>query len=374
MGGRFICRRCHFHGDAATYLMEMRGMSFPEACAELGIDPGPAPGGKHQLSVVKPVWRPAEPGVAPGEKWQAQAGVFLLSCQKALQANERALAWLQEKRGLTAEVAKAAGLGLNTKDQRFDRAAWGLREAPVRSVAGKTRQVWLPAGLVIPWRDRGGQLIRLRIRRNDPGDGSRYIVAAGSCMDPMILWKKQAAVVIVESELDALLIHQDANDLVGVVAMGSAQKKPDRYLHRCLEAASRMLVALDSDEAGKRAAWHFWQEAFPFGFERWPVIRGKDPNEQRLMGVPVRLWIEAALTPEPSDADRAKPATVHKGQPTAMDLPAECPLRTRGPVPPGCRFHPRLFDRLLAEGTLPMPGGGCPLLKVCRLREGRNDG
>lgn len=59
--------------------------------------------------------------------------------------------------------------------------------------------------------------------------------------------------------------------------------------------------------------------------------------------------------------------------PVAVDLPAECPLRTRGMVPAECRFHPKLFARLVAEGALPMPDGGCPLLKVCKLGKGKSD-
>lgn len=53
--------------------------------------------------------------------------------------------------------------------------------------------------------------------------------------------------------------------------------------------------------------------------------------------------------------------------PPAGDLPDQCPLRTGGPVPAECRFHPKLFKRLLAEGALPMPDGSCPLRAVCKL-------
>ena len=126
------------------------------------------------------------------------------------------------KRGLNAETIKSAGLGLNSKDQWFDRSAWGLPEE-INERTGKPKKSMVARRPRYPLARSRRRLIRLRIRRNDPGDGSRYIVATGSSMAPMVFWDKQAAVVVVESELDGLLIHQDVGDLVGVVAMGSAQ-------------------------------------------------------------------------------------------------------------------------------------------------------
>lgn len=169
MGGRFICRRCHFHGDAAIYLMKRRGLSFFEACSALGLDHDTKPA--VHLSVVKSAsWHPADPKIAPNEAWQAQAEQFSKAPQKALQANQTAFAWLKEKRGLNAETVKSAGLGIDVKDQWLPRAAWGLSEE-TNQKTGKLKKVWLPAGLVIPSFDEDGKVIRLRIRRNHRGEG-----------------------------------------------------------------------------------------------------------------------------------------------------------------------------------------------------------
>jgi hypothetical protein len=337
------------------------------------------------------------------------------------------MGWLLEKRGLTAETVESAGLGLNVKDCYFDRADWGLPPA-TNPKTGKAKKVWIPAGLVIPCFDGDGRVIRLRIRRNNPGDGQRYIVATGSCMTPVLAWGDQPTVVVVESELDALLLAQDAGDLVGVVAMGSAQAKPDGSLHKRLMAAECVLVALDADEAGKKAAWGFWCQ-YP-GFRRWPCIHGaKDPNEQRLNGIAPRDWIIAALTPEPAtdftDAFQGGPGPAHidiaddelafmaeqpgpvpegdiieavGGEPTLArnilhrlavdgiaealpgglyqipdypprpaDLFSACPL-TGAPFPEtGCAFEGRMLRRLLKTGALPLPGGRCPLRRLCKV-------
>lgn len=432
MGGRFVCRQCHWHGDAARYLMDMKGMSFPDACSQLGLDHG------TKAATPSPTWCPASPAATPSEKWTKRAYAFLHECQTALWGNQEAMGWLSDKRGLTAETVKSAGLGINSKDRYFDRADWGLPPAS-NTKTGKPKKVWLPAGLMIPCFETGGRVVRLRVRRNDPGEGQRYIVAAGSCMTPMVFWGgEQGTVVVVESELDALLLVQEARNLVGVVAMGSAQAKPDENLHQRLMAAKCILVALDTDEAGKMAAWGFWRQ-YP-AFRRWPCIHGaKDPNEQRLNGIPIRGWIQAALLPEPDDHhndDRFTDVYIYQGAPTPTaidlademlkyiadqhrpcteaeiveavggnaviarnilnrlavdgdaealpggmfgippypprpaDLPKGCPLRVGAPIPKGCRFEERLFHRMMAEGTLPLPGGRCPLRALCKLAGG----
>lgn len=53
--------------------------------------------------------------------------------------------------------------------------------------------------------------------------------------------------------------------------------------------------------------------------------------------------------------------------PNAAALPESCPLITGGAVPTACRFHPKLFAQLLAEGVLPA-ADGCPILKVCNMK------
>jgi len=173
------------------------------------------------------------------------------------------------------------------------RTAWGLPEE-ISQKTGKSKRLWLPGGLVIPWRDSAGQVIRLRIRCSEPPkDGSRYIVAPGSSMQAMIQWTDQAAVAVVESELDGLLVQQECGDLIGTVAMGSAQAKPDTGLHGKLMNAKRVLCCLDSDDAGGKAAV-FWTQYKTF--KRWPPLSGNDPGEMFQAGVSIRAWVQAGLS------------------------------------------------------------------------------
>jgi DNA primase len=288
MGGRFVCRGCGFNGDAVNYQMKRRGLSFRDACKALEIEPGQMP--EHRTG--RRAWQPEPPKAAPGAEWQARARAFMEHCAGRLQHNSGAVEWLQAERGLNAETISRAGLGWNPVDVYQSRESWGL--PPEVNSKGKIKMVWLPGGLVIPWRDSAGKVVRIRTRRSEPGQGARYVVAAGSGMGAMIQWLEQQAVCILESELDALLVHQQAGDLIGTVAMGSAQQKPDRELHERLMAAERVLICLDSDEAGQRAAWGHWRTYA--GFKRWPVVLGKDVCEQWKAGVAVRTWITAGLS------------------------------------------------------------------------------
>ena len=105
----------------------------------------------------------------------------------------------------------------------------------------------------------------------------------------------RGAACIVESELDGLLLSQEAGDLCAVVAMGTATAKPDIQTHELLKGAALILVALDSDEAGANASWKFWPERYGAKAKRWPTIKGKDASEARLNGLDLRTWIIAGL-------------------------------------------------------------------------------
>ena len=60
--------------------------------------------------------------------------------------------------------------------------------------------------------------------------------------------------VVTEGEFDAMLLHQEAGDLVGVVTLGSASARlPDAWVPYLL-GVQRLLVAYDADAAGVEGA------------------------------------------------------------------------------------------------------------------------
>jgi len=287
-GGRFWCRGCGKAGDAIQWLRERRGLSFLEACHYLGREPGPRKGGPCSAAA----WTPRE-ATAPPEAWQTRAGAFLAEAVETLWAprGEVMRAWLHEKKGLGDTTIRGASLGLNLADIYAPRAAWGLPAALKDD--GTARLQWIPAGLVIPLLN-GGAVHRLRVRRW-ADTGARYVVVSGSGNAPLVLSPERAAAVVVESELDAILLAQEVGDLAGVVAMGSAQAKPDVEAHEVLKRAAVVLVSLDTDDAGAKAAWHFWADTYGPKAKRWPSVGGKDASEARANGADLRAWVIAGL-------------------------------------------------------------------------------
>lgn len=290
-GGRYWCRNCGKHGDSIQWLRERRGLSFMDACRYLGREPGTRHGSVQHPAPA--AWTPRE-APAPPEAWQAKARTFLDMAVAALwsKQGESMRKWLRAKKGLQDATIREACLGYSAADMFESRQSWGLVRALKED--GQERRQWLPGGLVIP-HIVNGAVHRLRVRREAPGDGARYVVVSGSSPAPMAMHVDRAATIIVESELDALLLSQEAGDLAGVVALGSAQAKPDTRTHGVLSNSSVILVSLDTDEAGAKASWAFWPATYGGTARRWPSIGGKDASDARLAGLDLRAWVVAGL-------------------------------------------------------------------------------
>lgn len=286
---RYWCRACGKSGDAIQYLRDFRELSYQDACSFVGRDPGP-----HNATRPAPAaWVPQETN-RPSELWRKKARAFLdgaIDCLWSAQG-ESMREWLHVEKGLSDATIKTAGLGHNPADIYESRSTWGLQSEFKDD--GSLKKLWIPAGLVIPLID-DGDIMRLRIRRDNPGDGARYVIVSGSTVAPMICGEGQGAVVIVESELDAILLSQEIGDLSSVCALGTASAQPNSKTHEMLLAAPIILISLDTDVAGAKAAWKFWTATYGTKARRWPTIKGKDASEARLNGLDIRTWIIAGL-------------------------------------------------------------------------------
>jgi len=235
-------------------------------------------------------WTPRE-ATLPPEAWCKQALKVVEYAQDQLSKNPAAQRWLSE-RGITPEAANKARLGWISSNLYFDRADWGL---PDKQDADRiTTKIFIPIGVAIP-STTGDAITRMRIRKFIGSPDNKYHILPSSCMAPMVLDCNTAkdVVVVVESELDGILLNSVAGDLVTVVALGSAQAKPDADTVKILNDAERILVALDTDRAGYNG-WLWWRQNFNKAV-RWPVIKGKDPGEAYKGGLDLRTWIMAGL-------------------------------------------------------------------------------
>lgn len=292
-GGRYWCRGCGKHGDAIEYLRDKRGLSFQDACRHLGREPGERHGSARRPEPA--TWEPRE-ATAPPAEWQEKARTFLDQATAALWGpqGESMRQWLKREKGLHDATIRQACLGYSATDLFEPRQAWGL--APSLKEDGQERRQWLPGGLVIP-HIVSGVVHRLRIRRDAPGDGARYVVISGSGAAPLGLGLHEVTnvMLVTESELDAWLLHQEAGDLTGVVALGNAQAKPDTATHEALKDAELVLVSLDTDDAGAKASWQFWPKTYGTKVKRWPCVNGKDPSDARLAGLDLRTWTATGI-------------------------------------------------------------------------------
>jgi DNA primase len=290
-GGRFWCRGCNKHGDNIQYLRDAQGLSYREACERLGID-------MKSIKDLHLTGQRERAGFIPKEAasppllWQEKATAFFQAAQQTLLADQGSEArTFLHGRGLSD--ISMQGLGWNAEEKYKDREAWGLPLERRRD--GRRKSLWLPAGLVIPSFE-SQKVVRLRIRRGDPGNGPRYVIVSGSSMTPLTWGLGMKVLSVIESELDGFLIWQEAGDLSGVIALGSVTTRPDRITHEALTRASVILVCLDYDEAGARESWHFWPNTYREKVKRWPVPFGKDPSEAWQLGLDIRSWILTGIS------------------------------------------------------------------------------
>ena len=303
--GSYWCRRCGKGGDLVQFLVDFCGYEYKAAFEAAGR----ANTGCYIPTRYKPA-RKAEPPVNkfepverdnPVETWQTKAAEFVNRAHHALLEYTHGLEYLAS-RGISLDAVKKFRLGWHPgeKDKPCSfrpRKSWGLPEI-INTKNGRPKMLWLPRGIVIPCY-RGGGLHRVKIRRPKADMKTdkdvKYYVLPGSGMEVFSAGSNKDVAVIVEAELDAILVAQEAGDLAGVVALGSASMRPGSSVFYALQKCHRVLVALDYDQAGLgKSGWQWWKENFD-NARLWPVPDGKDPGEAWEKGIDIAAWVTAGL-------------------------------------------------------------------------------
>ncbi|MBU1194017.1 MAG: hypothetical protein KKE62_01710 [Proteobacteria bacterium] len=297
--GRYWCRQCGITGDLLQYLIDFKNMTFFEACQYSGNDHKINNGGPCRSEIIKSrdQWEPKEISPPP-DMWQERASLLIKFAQETLfsKIGQRCRTWLYTQRCLTDETIEKFHLGLLPKYYYRERSQWGLPDE-INPKTGKNKKICLPRGLVIPY-VQGGQVLRLRIRLPDPGKYSKYQNVFGSKNYPFYNTLSEGTdVVIVESDLDAILLNQVLGPDVTPIALGSATNKPDTILMGFLRNHARhILIALDTDSAGGKPCYQFWKKYFPKSSRCIiPSRFGKDPTEAALHGLNLRQWFQAGI-------------------------------------------------------------------------------
>lgn len=297
--GSYWCRGCGKGGDNIQFLIDFDGMTYPEACASLEVEPARSKPFRSPELPRKPNVRSAASesrkninstsfSFSPPRLWTEKAEKLVSWAHENLLRNRPQLEWLKA-RGIEKPAIEKYRLGWIPEDMWRPRSSWGL-EKQINEKTGKPKTIWFPEGLVIPKRNDNCP-IRVRIRR--PQGEPRYYLIPGSSMEMMTAAGPGRAVIIVESELDLIMIDAVAGDTTGAVALGSSSAKPDATAFDLIRKAAVVLNAIDYDDAGAKAVL-WWTQNFP-NARRWPVPVGKDPGDAFKSGIDIREWITLGL-------------------------------------------------------------------------------
>lgn len=296
----WFCRHCAPDGgDLIEFFRHFDGLGYKEACAAAGCDAKQYGYSKPVLPSKrrKPEFIPSS-HADPAEVWAEKAAAFVDKCHRQLLDNAAALKWLLDNRGINAGTVAKFRLGLNPDAKYFrSRESWGL-PTEIKTDTQKPKKLWIPRGLVIPY-IVDNRVMRIRIRRTKEDLRSdtdpRYYFVPGSSAAIMVIGRGRSAYMVLETELDGMMVDQEAGDLVGILAMGTATSKPDAAGAENIDVADVLLISLDYDQAGtKGAGW--WLDTYGRRSVLWPPPCGKDPGDIHKR-VDVRAWVLSGLPP-----------------------------------------------------------------------------
>lgn len=292
--GLYQCRQCKKSGNGITYLTKHYNppMTYYQACEALNVQPDMS----YQTININDLknqnkdktnepFIPKEPGPTPNRAWRIKSEAILFSAHKYLLSSKGAAQReYLNNRGINLQSIKSHRLGYIPSPLTYDPSSFGFDQDTDHNT------IWFPQGIIIPFFYKN-ILIRLRIRQNEPLNKSRYILVAGSSTVPMLIGNKNKPFMIVESELDAILAHQEAGDVINTISLGNAQARPDKILAKKLKQ-SKLIISLDNDQAGiTETKW--WLRNFPKS-KNYPPTK-KDLGEMFLANINIYAWVKNAV-------------------------------------------------------------------------------
>ncbi|MBU1008104.1 toprim domain-containing protein [Candidatus Dependentiae bacterium] len=288
--GYYCCRRCGIYGDSIQFYRKFHGMSFTEALSSLGISDFSS---NNLSSIVLTSNKRFEEAkfepvllAPPKKEWSRRGLLFVEECNENTIKDSFALQYLA-KRGLPLDAVVKYKIGYNLVNRFDDLFDWGIEDAAKKSV-------WLPRGIVIPMFDEKGNVVRIKIRRSDYDDRSKFVVVSGGINGFGLVGNINCEVmVVVESELDAYAIHHAVGDFVFVVSAGSCITNPDNVTDFLAKRTKNLLICCDNDDAGEKM-FEKWKRLYNHA-ERFSTPIGKDIGEYVESGGDVRMFFSRVL-------------------------------------------------------------------------------
>lgn len=282
--GRYWCRRCEKSGDSIQFCRDFFNLDFKEACKKAQ---------QEMLNHSNEMSYHSSP-LTPPLQWQQSAEKVINSSREWLLKDRAKQLLLQSQRGLTLDTVKRNKIGWNPVRILDLRENWGLEKFKKR---GQDKKLFIPPGIVIPTYVNS-ILQKVKIRRSDWYMGAsfpKYHIIAGSKNHVSIFGNiSNPIAVIVEAELDAILVSQEAGDPFCAVALGGASIRPDLITHQWLRTKKLILFSLDFDEAGKHAYAAYWKKVYP-NLKPWPTPFEKSPGDAFQRGLDLKEWLQIGI-------------------------------------------------------------------------------
>lgn len=263
--------RCDTSGDVFDWLMNYRHLSFTQALEALGESQMQQPA-RQPIHMVT-----SEP---PSLAWQESAREVVSIAEETLWSStgEPALRYLLEQRGLTTATIRKARLGYIAGDFR----EW-------REIAGLS----VPCGICIPW-FASDQLWAVKVRR---AYGSpKYVQIAGGSTHGLYhadTLCQHTIALFCEGEFDALLVAQEAGELIASVTLGSSTARLTTHWYGMLLGHRIIFVSYDRDVAGRRGMERLLR--LSPRFRELPLPHDNDITDFYLRGGNIHDWIQAQL-------------------------------------------------------------------------------
>ncbi len=162
----------------------------------------------------------------------------------------------------------------------------GLREETIRQAHlgyDPNRQI-----ILLPWYI-GGELWRVGARSLVKGKHPAVSGYRQGLYNADQLTAERPALLL-EGEFDALIVAQEAGDLVTPVATGGITAARQTRWVTALARLPQVWVAFDDDPPGEQAA-EWWLEVLAHNARRQRPIGAKDPNGMHLAGMDLRQWL-----------------------------------------------------------------------------------
>ncbi len=289
----YYCFGCQAGGDCFRFLMQLEGLSFVEAVKELAQAAG--------IVIPERELTPEErKALRQRAQWfdaMDEAAAFYESVLWTRPEGEVARKYL-EKRGLSPEMAQKARVGFAPSgwSTLFDQLRRMGFDANLLHEVGLVRQRKEGQGyydtfrdrLLFPIRDEKGRVIAFGGRILE-GDGPKYINTPETqfYQKSQVLYgldlaragiQQKNRVLVVEGYFDVLSLHQ-AGFTEAVASCGTALTV--EHLEKIRRFTENVIVLLDADAAGTRAAEKVLPLALRAGLQPWrlQLPGAKDPDE-----------------------------------------------------------------------------------------------